>query len=199
MNAFDILKERGFVEQITDEEGVRKHLASPQVVYAGFDPSAKSLHLGNLVPLYGLLHLQRLGHKSIVVLGGATGMIGDPSGKASERKLLDEDTLEQNMAHQKKQFEHFLAIFSDMQQQEPLITNNLDWTKSLSFIELLRDIGKQFSVNAMMAKESVKNRLENREQGISFTEFSYMILQAYDFLQLWKDEECLLQVGLNDQ
>src|SRR5262249_21667922 len=192
---FDTLEERGFVAQCSDE-GLRDHLASNRItVYCGFDPSAPSLHLGNLVPIMGLAHFQRAGHRVLEVVGGATGMIGDPSGKSEERNLLTAEQIAQNVASMRRQMERFL----DFSGPNPaVIVNNHDWIGPMSFIDWLRDVGKYFTVNYMTAKESVKRRLES-EQGISYTEFSYMTLQAYDFLHLFDHFGCTLQVGGSDQ
>ena len=198
-NVFDIWAARGFLEQVTDEEGLRSLLASPQTLYAGFDPTAPSLHLGNLIPILGLVHAQRCGHRVLVVLGGATGMIGDPSGKSVERSFLDEETLAENLRSQREQFARLIDFTGERFSPAAEFRDNLDWTRELTVIEWLRDTGKLFSVNAMVAKESIRRRFEEREAGISFTEFSYMLLQAYDFYHLYKEEGCRLQVGGNDQ
>ncbi|MDP8208415.1 MAG: tyrosine--tRNA ligase [Candidatus Electryonea clarkiae] len=198
-NLYDILSERGFVEQCTDETGLRDLLNSPQTVYCGFDPTADSFHVGNLVPILGLAHFQRQGHKVIAVLGGATGMIGDPSGRDSERSFLNSDKLESNLEAQSKQIAKLLDFAGDRFDTPAILANNLDWTKDVTLIDWLRGIGKQFSVNAMVAKESVRRRLEERDQGISYTEFSYMLLQAFDFLKISEKYDCHLQVGGGDQ
>ncbi len=162
--------------------------------YAGFDPTADSLHIGNLVPLFGLARLQRYGHRPIVVAGGATGRIGDPSGKSSERNLLDEEALQNNLQRQRKQLASFLDF--DAGSNAAIMVDNHDWLGKFSFLEFLRDVGKHFSINYMVAKDSVKSRMET---GISFTEFSYMLLQGYDFLHLYREHDCVLQVGGSDQ
>lgn len=195
-NVLDVLAERGFVEQCTDEGALRELLKSPQTIYCGFDPTAQSLHIGNLVPVMALKHFQIAGHNVIIVSGGATGMIGDPSGKDKERDFLDESTLRTNVEAQARQFEKLLDFSGDT----PAIrVNNYDWTKEVSLIDWLRGIGKQMSVNAMISKESVRRRLEDRESGISYTEFSYQLLQAYDFLHLYRTYNCRVQVGASDQ
>jgi tyrosyl-tRNA synthetase len=193
--AFDTLDERGFVHQCTDPEAVRELLREPSAVYIGFDPSADSLHVGSLVPMVGLRHLQLAGHKVIALVGGATGMIGDPSGRSEERQLLDTERLEANVAAVHRQLERFL----DTDGPNPAeMVNNADWTAGMSFIDWLRDVGKYFTVNYMIAKDSVKSRLQS-EHGISYTEFSYMTLQAYDFLTLYDTYGCRLQAGGSDQ
>ena len=162
--------------------------------YVGFDPTADSLHIGNLVPIILLVHLQRAGHKPIALVGGATGMVGDPSGKKSERQLLDSSTITHNLESQKKQLEQFLDFDKGLNSAE--VVNNYDWFKNISFLDFIRDVGKHISVNYMMAKDSVKNRLED---GMSFTEFSYQLVQGYDFYHLWKEKNVKLQMGGSDQ
>jgi len=196
-NAFDILIERGIVEQVTDEDALRKSLDSETItLYAGFDPTADSLHLGHLFPLLCLARFQRLGHRPIALVGGATGLIGDPSGKSEERKLLTEEEIEANSAAIREQLERFLDFGGG---NAALMVNNADWTGDVGYLDWLRDIGKHFSVNYMLAKESVRRRIEDRAQGISYTEFSYMLIQANDFLELHDRYGCTLQVGGNDQ
>jgi tyrosyl-tRNA synthetase len=195
-SVLDTLSERGFVSQCSDEAALREHLArGPLTVYCGFDPTASSLHLGNLVPLMGLAHFQRAGHQVIEVVGGATGMIGDPSGRSDERNLLTPEQLARNVASVRRQMEHFLDFTGE---NAARIVNNYDWIGRMTFIDWLRDVGKHFTVNYMTAKESVRRRLES-EQGISYTEFSYMTLQAYDYLHLFEEFGCTLQVGGSDQ
>ena len=191
------LRRRGLLEQVTDEDGLKKLMDEESVtVYAGFDPTALSLQVGNLVPLLCLSRLQRLGHRPIILVGGATGMIGDPSGKSDERNLLSDEEMQRNVAAFRRQLERFV----DFDGPAPaMLVNNLDWFKAISLIDWLRDVGKHFSVNAMIAKESVRARIENREQGISYTEFSYMMLQGYDFYHLNKEYGCRLQIGGSDQ
>jgi len=186
------LKWRGLLHDAMP--GLEEQLSKEQTTgYVGFDPTADSLHIGNLVPVMLLVHLQRAGHKPIALVGGATGMVGDPSGKTAERQLLDMDTLQHNLACQKAQLERFLDFEGDAAAQ---VVNNFDWFKDLGFLEFIRDVGKHITVNYMMAKESVKNRLEG---GMSFTEFSYQLVQGYDFYHLWKEHNCMLQMGGSDQ
>ena len=199
----DFLEElawRGLLHQCTDEQGLRDHLADPdnatRKAYCGFDPTADSLTIGNLVPIMTLIHFARAGHTPVVVMGGGTGLIGDPSGKTAERQLRTTEEIVANVNAQRGIFER---AFEGADMPAPTITNNIDWLGNLGYIEALRDVGKHFSVNMMMQKESVKARLENREQGISYTEFSYMILQAYDFLRLYKDAGVTIQLGGSDQ
>jgi len=191
------LRQRNLFAQASDEEGLAKLLSSQVVpVYAGFDPTASSLHVGNLVPTILLKRFQLAGHRPIIVVGGATGMVGDPSGKSDERNLLDDATLQANVAGIHAQLARLLDF--DDSESGAKMTNNVDWTRGVSFLEFLRDYGKYLTVNYMMAKDSVKSRLEN-ESGISYTEFSYMLLQAFDFVHLAKEHGCRLQVGGTDQ
>ncbi|MBU1003851.1 MAG: tyrosine--tRNA ligase [Proteobacteria bacterium] len=193
MNIIDELKWRGLIYQATDEEALKKHFEAPgRTLYCGFDPTAKSLHIGNMVPMLALLRFKRAGHDPIVLMGGATGRIGDPSGKDVERQLLDFEAIEDNIANIRSQVH---ALFGD----DTRVVNNYDWTREMSVIEFLRDIGKNFTVNSMMAKESVRQRIERDEVGISFTEFSYQILQALDFDHLYREYDCRLQIGGSDQ
>ena len=188
------LSARGLVQ--TCSEGVEAHLEQRSVtVYAGFDPTAESLHVGSLVPLLSLARLQRAGHRPIALVGGGTGMIGDPSGKTRERQLLSREQVETNVAGIRRQLEQFLDFSGD---NAALLIDNHEWLASLGLIDFLRDIGKSFTVNYMLAKESVSRRLE-QEEGLSVTEFSYMLLQAYDFLVLSDREDCTLQIGGSDQ
>jgi len=192
-----ILQERGIVEQISDEDALRKRLHTETIaLYAGFDPTADSLHLGHLFPLLCLTRFQQLGHRPIALVGGATGLIGDPSGKSSERQLLNAGIIEENAAAIKDQLERFLDFTGD---NAAIMVNNADWTRDITFLDWLRDVGKYFSVNYMLSKESVRRRIEDRTQGISYTEFSYMLIQANDFLELYNRHNCILQVGGNDQ
>ncbi len=199
MNFIEELKERELFYASTDEEKLVEHLGSgsPTTFYIGFDPTADSLHVGSLLQILLMVRLQRRGHRPVAVVGGGTGMIGDPSGKSAERKLLDEESLNTNVKGIERQLSHFLDMSEGPTGAR--VVNNYDWLGRMGYIEFLRDIGKFFSVNAMIAKESVKNRLTNREQGISYTEFSYMLLQSYDFLHLFKHEGCTLQMGGSDQ
>ncbi len=194
----DELRWRGLLHQTTDDAGLAQHLGSGlRAAYVGFDPTADSLTIGNFIPIKLLMHFQQAGHRPIAVLGGGTGLIGDPSGKSAERQLLTRERVEHNVNSQRRIFERLLD-FSAGQRSASLI-NNLDWLGSLSFIDVLRDVGKHFSVNAMIQRDSVRDRLQNREQGISYTEFSYMILQAYDFLHLHQKQGVTLQMGGSDQ
>jgi tyrosyl-tRNA synthetase len=195
-NIVTVLQERGLASQIT-ESGLSEAAAKgPLTVYCGFDPTAPSLHIGNLVPVMALAHFQRLGHRPILVAGGGTGMIGDPSGKSVERPLLTPEQVAENTERIRAQLVGYLSFEGP---NAALAVNNADWLKNISMIEFLRDIGKHFSVNAMMAKESVRSRLEDRDIGISYTEFSYMIVQATDFLHLFDTYDCTVQVGGHDQ
>jgi tyrosyl-tRNA synthetase len=186
---------RGLVQQKT-HEGLAAILdADPVPLYVGFDPTASSLHVGSLLPLLALVRAQKAGHRPIAVVGGATGMVGDPSGKSEERKLLTAETLAQNVAGLRAQLGRFL----DFGAGGATLVDNNDWLGKFGYLEFLRDVGKLFSVNMMLAKESVRARLEDRDQGISYTEFSYMLIQAYDFLWLYEHEKCRLQLGGSDQ
>jgi tyrosyl-tRNA synthetase len=169
----------------------------PLVLYCGFDPSADSLHVGNLVPLLGLRRFQKMGHHPIALAGGATGLIGDPSGKTVERQLITREMLDHNISRVKGQLQRLLDF--DTAVNPARLVDNATWTAPVSFLDFLRDVGKHFSVNMMMAKESVRARMEDRELGISYTEFSYMLLQAYDFMVLCRDYDCRLQIGGSDQ
>ncbi len=198
MHILDELDARGLVADSTDRAELRDFLAPPGVTfYCGFDPSGVSLHIGSLVPIMLMARLQRAGHKPIALVGGATGMIGDPSGRSDERSLLDSETLERNVAGIRAQLSRFLD-FGDGP-HGAIMANNADWTAPVSFLDFLRDIGKHMTINYMMAKESVRSRLEDREQGISYTEFSYMLLQAFDFVTLADRQGCRLQIGATDQ
>ena len=189
------LRWRGLIHDIS--EGAEEALIREKVTaYIGFDPTADSLHVGSLLPIMVLVHLQRHGHTPIALLGGGTGMIGDPSGKTKERQLLSEEELAHNLECIREQLARFLDF--DREGNAALMLNNADWLRPLTLIDFLRDIGKHFTVNYMMAKESVRQRLES-EDGISFTEFSYMLLQAYDFLRLYLDQGCTFQMGGSDQ
>ncbi len=191
------LEWRGLIKDCTDQKALRAHLETPgRKIYAGFDPTADSLTIGNLVPIMMLAHVKRAGHTPVVVMGGGTGLIGDPSGKSAERQMMTKETVEHHVNCQRPIFENVLG---QIEGPEHLIKNNLDWLGGISYIEALRDIGKHFSVNMMMQKESVKERLNNREQGISYTEFSYMILQAYDFAYLYEHDDITVQFGGSDQ
>jgi tyrosyl-tRNA synthetase len=192
----DVLEERGFIEQITDT-GLREAAASQSLkCYVGFDPTARSLHLGHVIPVMGLAHFQRMGHVPIALVGGGTGMIGDPSGKTAERQLLSKEDVEANAQRLQAQLSKFFRFEGP---HAALLLNNAEWLLPLKLVDFLRDIGKHFSINAMIAKESVRWRLEERGQGISFTEFSYMLLQAYDFYHLFEHYGCSVQAGGKDQ
>jgi tyrosyl-tRNA synthetase len=194
----DLLHElewRGLINQVTDMEGLRQLLNEEKVtLYCGFDPTADSLHIGSLLPILTLRRFQLAGHRPIALVGGATGLIGDPSGKKSERTLNPKETVQQWSNRIKEQLSRFLDF--DAKDNPAKIANNYDWIGSLDVITFLRDVGKNFGLNYMLAKESVQSRIET---GISFTEFSYMILQAFDFLQLYQTENCRLQIGGSDQ
>ncbi|MFP4844875.1 tyrosine--tRNA ligase [Winogradskyella sp. PE311] len=181
--------------------GIEEHLSEElRSAYVGFDPTADSLHIGNLVPIMLLAHYQRCGHKPVALVGGATGMIGDPSGKSSERNLLDEKTLRHNQDAIKGQLAHFLD-FESNDANAAVLVNNYDWMKEFSFLEFIRDVGKHITVNYMMAKDSVKNRIsaESTSDGMSFTEFTYQLVQGYDFLHLYRANNCSIQMGGSDQ
>ena len=198
MGIIEELEWRGLVSDCTDREALTQRLAKGAVtLYCGFDPTADSLHVGNLVPLLALRRFQQFGHKPIIVAGGATGSIGDPSGKSAERQLLTHEQVKANIEGVKKQLAGFLEF--DGEANAALLVDNADWTAPLSFLDVLRDVGKHFKVNAMVAKESVRARMEDRDVGISYTEFSYMILQALDFHHLCVQHECELQIGGSDQ
>lgn len=192
------LKARGLVAQMTSEEELENHLNENSVtLYCGFDPTADSLHIGSLVPLLTLKRFQQYGHKPLALVGGATGLIGDPSFKAQERKLNDDDTVAGWVEKLKAQVSAFVDF--DCGKNSAVVVNNLDWTRDLDVLTFLRDVGKHFSVNQMIAKESVKQRIDRDGDGISFTEFTYMILQSFDFQQLNKSQDCTLQIGGSDQ
>ncbi len=188
---------RGLIYQVTDPAVEELLDRGGLTAYIGFDPTANSLHVGNLLQLFNLRRLQNAGHRPIVLAGGATGMIGDPSFKSAERSLLDEDTLASNVASVQVQLRQFLDF--DANNNAAILVNNADWTKPIGVIDFLRDIGKHFTVNSLIARESVRARLEDREQGISFTEFSYSLLQANDFLHLYETHDCSVQLGASDQ
>ncbi len=198
MNIYDELEWRGLVADCTDKAELVKRLGSaPIVLYAGFDPTADSLHVGSLVPLLALRRFQLLGHHPIAVAGGATGSIGDPSGKSAERQLLTREVIDTNIASVKEQLRRLLDF--DAKANPARLLDNASWTAGMSYLDFLRDIGKHFSVNMMVAKESVRARMEDRDAGISYTEFSYMLLQAFDFYHLRKEYNCELQIGGSDQ
>ena len=197
-SVFEELTWRRLINQTTDDENLPKWLMEkPRTVYAGFDPTADSLHVGHLMALMILRRFQQAGHRPIAVVGGATGMIGDPSGKSEERNLLSVDILNANVAGMEKQLRRFLDF--DCGEQSALLVNNHDWMGRFGYLEFLRDIGKHFPVNVMLTKDSVKSRLGRDDAGLSYTEFSYMLLQAYDFVHLNADLDCEIQVGGSDQ
>lgn len=198
MNILEELQWRGLLADCTDALELGKRVSpGPIVVYCGFDPTADSLHIGNLVPLLGLRRFQLLGHQPIALAGGATGSIGDPSGKSQERQLLTKELLAHNIARVKEQLKRLLDF--DTKTNPARLLDNATWTTPVGYLDFLRDIGKHFSVNQMVAKESVRARMEDREAGLSYTEFSYMLLQAFDFYVLCRDYNCELQIGGSDQ
>ena len=195
MNLLDVLQDRGFIEQKTHEEELRELFdKGPVTGYIGFDPTASSLHIGSLVPIMSLAHMQRCGHRPIALVGGGTGLVGDPSGKTEMRKILTIEKVEENVTALRKQLSRFLDFTDD----RAMMLNNADWLVHLKYIPLLRDIGRHFSVNRMIKTESCRMRLES-EEGLSFIEFNYMVLQAYDFLELFSKHDCKLQMGGSDQ
>ena len=199
MAAFDLyqdLEARGIAKQVTDSSLAEVLKKGPLSLYCGFDPTSDSLHVGSLLPLLTLRRFQRAGHRPIAVVGGATGMIGDPSGKSAERRLLTADAVERNVSGIRSVIERFLDSSGS---NAARVVSNADWFSNVTYIDFLRDVGKHFTVNHMVAKESVRARLEDREHGISYTEFSYMLLQAYDYYVLHRDQGCTLQIGGSDQ
>ena len=194
-NLVDILRERGFIEQTTHEQELSAYVEQHRVTgYIGFDPTASSLHIGSLVPIMSLAHMQRQGHRPIALVGGGTGLVGDPSGKTEMRKMLTLEEVEQNATG----IQHQLSRFLDFSDGKAMLLNNADWLTKLEYIPFLRDIGRHFSVNRMIKAESYKMRLDS-EEGLSFIEFNYMVLQAYDFLELFHRHDCRLQMGGRDQ
>jgi len=192
-SVYDIFSERGFIEQVTDEESIKDLLAREAVTcYIGFDPTATSLHIGSLVPIMALSHMQRAGHKPIALVGGGTALIGDPSGKTEMRQILTRDEINRNAESLRRQ----LSRYIDFEDNKALLLNNADWLAGLNYIEFLRDIGRHFSVNRMLAAESYRMRMET---GLNFIEFNYMLLQSYDFSYLCKHHDCAIQMGGNDQ
>jgi len=192
-NVYDVLKERGFIEQVTHEEELRELLGKEKVVfYIGFDPTADSLHVGHLLPMMAMAHMQRAGHIPIALLGGGTAMVGDPSGRTDMRKMLTLEQIQHNAERFKKQFQR-LIDFSD---NKAYMLNNADWLLNLNYVSFLREIGRHFSVNRMLTAECYKQRLE---RGLTFLEFNYMLMQSYDFLVLYQKYNCKLQIGGNDQ
>jgi tyrosyl-tRNA synthetase len=189
---YDLFVERGFLEQVTDEVNLRELLKRKVTCYIGFDPTASSFHVGSLVPIMSLAHMQRHGHRPIALVGAGTALVGDPSGKDEMRQIMTKEEIRKNAEFQKKQFAHFLDFSGD----RALLLNNADWLTKLNYVDFLRDIGVHFSVNRMLAAESIKIRLET---GLSFIEFNYQLLQAYDFWHLFKHHDCLIQMGGSDQ
>ncbi|MFV9644470.1 MAG: tyrosine--tRNA ligase, partial [Desulfobacterales bacterium] len=194
-NLIDVLYERGFIEKTTHDDELVEYFGQGNITgYIGFDPTASSLHIGSLVPIMSLAHMQKHGHRPIALIGGGTGLVGDPSGKTETRKLLTPEIVEHNSLEIEKQ----LSRFIDFSKGKARILNNADWLRELKYITFLRDIGRHFSVNRMIKAESYKMRLES-EEGLNFIEFNYMLLQAYDFLNLFDTCGCKLQMGGSDQ
>jgi len=192
-SVYDVFTERGFVEQVSDEMELRNILQNENITcYIGFDPTATSLHIGSLVPIMALMHMQKYDHRPIILIGGGTGLIGDPSGKSEMRQILTRDEIDYNASCLKIQ----LSKYMDFKKDRTILLNNAEWLTELKYIEFLRDIGRHFSVNKMLAAESCRIRWET---GLNFIEFNYMLLQAYDFLYLFKNYGCVLQMGGNDQ
>ena len=195
MNVLDILKERGFIDQTTHDDKLNELLQTHSVTcYIGFDPTASSLHVGSLVPIMSLAHMQRHGHRPIALVGGGTGLVGDPSGKTEMRKMLTLEAIEENAKGIRKQ----LSRYIDFKEDRALLLNNADWLTKLEYIPFLRDVGRHFMVNRMIKAESYRMRLES-EEGLNFIEFNYMLLQSYDFLRLFEDRNCKIQMGGSDQ
>lgn len=192
-SVLDTLRERGFVEQVSDEAGLVRALEHPITFYNGYDPSARSFHIGNLLTIMALAHLQRAGHRPIALVGGGTGMIGDPSGRSEMRKLMELEQIQANLNNLRSQLQRFLDFSDD----KALLVNNAEWLCKLNYVDFLRDIGRHFSVNRMLAAEAYKVRFE--KDSLSFLEFNYQLLQAYDYLQLYRTYGCVLQTGGNDQ
>lgn len=193
-NAYDVLVERGYVKDVSDADGLRRALERPTTFYVGFDPTATSLHVGNLVPVMAMGQLQRLGHRPVVVVGGGTALVGDPSGKTSTRAVLTLEQIHTNLAAIRHQLAHYFVFEND----RALMVDNAEWLVPLRYIEFLRDVGRHFNVNQMLHAETYRNRV-GTEAGLSFVEFNYMLLQAYDFLHLYQTQECKLQMGGSDQ
>ncbi len=195
-NALDILRERGFVAQVTYEDELNKAFEEgPITFYTGFDPTADSLHIGHYIPIMAMAHLQKAGHRPIALMGGGTAMIGDPSGKTDMRKMMTVETIDDNVAHIKKQMERFLD-FDETKPNSAIIVNNADWLRNLNFLSFMREIGSLFSVNRMLTADCYRQRME---KGLTFLEFSYMLMQSYDFLQLFEKYGCCLETGGDDQ
>jgi len=198
MTLLDMLRARGFVEQVTEEDRLKVSLreGGKQTIYIGFDPSADSLHCGSLVPVMALAHLQRAGHRIVALVGGATGLIGDPTGKTELRNMLDEEQIQRNLEGLKEQLGRFVEF--DEAGEKGVLVNNISWLGGVGYLSFLRSMGRHFTVNRMMAAKTYKDRFES-ENGLNFIEFNYMVLQAYDFLHLYQAEGCRLQMGGNDQ
>ena len=192
MHILDVLKERGFVAQVTFEDELYKQLEEPTTFYVGFDPTADSLHIGHYIPIMAMAHMQRAGHRPIALMGGGTGMIGDPSGKSDLRRVLTTEDIDHNVNCIKRQMGRFL----DFSEGKAFIANNADWLRSLNYIDFMREIGVYFSVNRMLTADCYKKRLE---KGLTFLEFTYMLMQSYDFLVLFRQHGCRLQLGGDDQ
>jgi tyrosyl-tRNA synthetase len=193
-NVFDTLKTRGFIQQVTHPEDINTRLQRGSITfYIGFDPTASSFHIGNLLPIMAMVHMQRAGHRPIAILGAGTAMVGDPSGKTEMRQMLSRDMIEENARALRRQLEHYLSFAGD---NSAMLLNNGDWLFDLRYIDFLRDVGRYFSVNRMLTFEAYKQRLES---GLSFLEFNYQLLQAYDFLVLRQRYDCILQMGGDDQ
>ena len=190
----DILKDRGFIAQTTFEDELYEQLKTPTTFYVGFDPTADSLHIGHYIPIMAMAHMQKAGHRPIALMGGGTAMIGDPSGKTDMRKMMTVETIDYNVECIKKQMSRFL----DFSEGKAIIVNNGDWLRHLNFIEFMRDIGSMFNVNRMLTADCYKARMAT-ENGLSFLEFTYMLMQSYDFLQLFQRYDCRLEMGGNDQ
>ena len=192
-SAFDLLMERGFIEQLTHEDEIKELFEKGKITfYIGFDPTADSLHVGHFLTIMAMAHMQRAGHRPIALMGGGTGMIGDPTGKTDMRKMMTTETIDHNVECFKKQMSHFI----DFSEDKALIVNNADWIRNLNYIDFLREVGVHFSVNRMLTAECFKSRME---KGLSFLEFNYMLMQANDFLELNRKYNCVLQLGGNDQ
>jgi tyrosyl-tRNA synthetase len=193
-NVYDILVERGFVKDVSDERGMRAALEKPITFYIGFDPTAASLHIGHLLTIMAMAWMQRAGHRPIAVVGGGTGLVGDPTGRTTGRMVLTHEQIQINLNGQKRQLAHYL----DFRDGRALMVNNADWLAKLNYLEFLRDVGVHFSVNQMLSMETYRTKLES-EAGLSFLEFNYALLQAYDFLTLYRRYDCILQMGGSDQ
>ena len=193
-NVFDVLRARGFVQQVTHPDVLRQRLGTERLTfYIGYDPTARSLHIGSLLTIMAMAHMQRAGHRPLVIVGGGTAMVGDPSGRTEMRQMLSQDTIAQNVQALREQLQRYLSFAGD---NGAIVVNNADWLAELKYIDFLRDIGRHFSVNRMLTFEAYKQRLET---GLSFLEFNYQLLQAYDFLVLFQRYGCVLQIGGDDQ